>query len=184
MREFRRPSKPNCGFGFYVWLNSCRPGQPQANIDIPIRRQSSGVPWVASAPADMVFTVGLGTRIFVIPSLDLVVTRSGEQELDTVPSAMMLNVDGVVGGRTGEAGSHEFFRLLIAAVTDIPGEVRATITNSGPYDRPPEAGADLSTFLFPLDAAPGTFASVGPGAPQGCNPLGCEGESNDGVQPH
>ncbi len=181
MREFRTPSKPNCGFGFFVFLNSCRPGQPQANIDIPIRRQFSGVPWVASAPADMVFAVGLGTRTFVIPSLDLVVTRSGEVELDTVPSAMRLDIDGVFGGRAGRAGTHEFFRLLIAAVTDVPDEVRATIANSGPYDRPPEAGADLSTFLFPADAAPGTYASVGPGAPEGCNPLGCDDEPNDGV---
>ncbi|MGH3828617.1 MAG: serine hydrolase domain-containing protein, partial [Pseudonocardiaceae bacterium] len=44
MREFRTPSPANCGFGFFVFLNSCRPGQPQANIDIPIRRQFSGVP--------------------------------------------------------------------------------------------------------------------------------------------
>jgi hypothetical protein len=111
MREFQTPSRANCGFGFFVWLNSCRPGEPQANIDIPIRRQFFGVPWVASAPADMVFAVGLGTRIFVIPSLDLMVTRSGVVELDTVPSATMVNTDGVVGGRTGEAGTHEFFRL-------------------------------------------------------------------------
>jgi hypothetical protein len=182
MREFRTPSRANCGFGFFVWLNSCRSGQPQANIDIPIRRQFSGVPWIASAPADMVFAVGLGTRIFVIPSLDLVVTRGGEVELDTVPSATMVNTDGVVGGRTGEAGSHEFFRLLMAAVTDMPDQVRATIANSGPYDRPSKGGADLSTFLFPLDAAPGTYASIGPGAPEGCHPLGCKGERNDGVQ--
>ncbi len=70
----------------------------------------------------------------------------------------------------------------MAAVTDMPDEVRATIANSGPYDRAPEVGADLSTFVHPLDAAPGTYASVGPGAPEGCNPLGCEGEPNDGVQ--
>ncbi|MGH3874769.1 MAG: serine hydrolase domain-containing protein [Pseudonocardiaceae bacterium] len=182
IREFRTPSTANCGFGFFVWLNSCRPGQPQANIDIPIRRQFPGVPWVASAPADMVFSVGLGTRIFVIASLDLVVTRSGEVELDTVPSATMGNTDGVVGGRTGEEGTHEFFRLLMASVTNLPDEVRATIANSGPYDRAPEVGADLRTFLHPLDAAPGTFASIGPGAAEGCHPLGCAGEPNDGVQ--
>lgn len=181
MREFRTPSPANCGFGFFVFLNSCRPGQPQANIDIPIRRQFSGVPWVASAPADMVFAVGLGTRIFVIPSLDMVITRSGEQEFDTVPSAMRGDTDGVVGGRAGKAGTHEFFRLLMAAVTDMPAAVRATIANSGPYDRPSKVGADLSTFLYPLDAPAGTYLSVGPGAPQGCNPLGCRDEPNNGV---
>jgi hypothetical protein len=70
---------------------------------------------------------------------------------------------------------------MVTAVTDIPGQVRATIANSGPYDRPPKVGADPSTFVNPLDAAPGTYASVGPGAPVGCNPLGCQGESNDGT---
>ncbi|MGH3693646.1 MAG: serine hydrolase domain-containing protein [Pseudonocardiaceae bacterium] len=182
MRELRTPSRANCGFGFYVWLNSCRPGQPQANIDIPIRREFPGVPWVASAPRDMVFTVGLGNRTFVIPSLDLVVTRSSEVELDTVPSATMRNVDGVVGGRTGEAGTHEFFRLLMAAVIDMPDELRTTIETSGPDDRAPEIGANLTTFARPLDAAPGSYASIGPGAPAGCHPLSCENESNDGTQ--
>lgn len=129
----------------------------------------------------MVFAVGLGTRIFVIPSLDMVITRSGEQEFDTVPSAMRGDTDGMVGGRAGKAGTHEFFRLLMAAVTDMPAAVRATIANSGPYDRPSKVGADLSTFLYPLDAPAGTYLSVGPGAPQGCNPLGCRDEPNNGV---
>ncbi len=69
-----------------------------------------------------------------------------------------------------------------AAVTDLPDEVRATIENPGPYDRAPELGADLTTFARPVDAAPGSYASVGPGAPAGCNPLACEDESNDGTQ--
>ncbi len=69
------------------------------------RRRTSTSRSAASSPVchgwparrDMAFTVGLGTRTFVIPSLDLVVTRNGEVELATVPSATMLNTDG--GGR-------------------------------------------------------------------------------------
>ena len=67
-------------------------------------------------------------------------------------------------------------------MTDTPDEVRATIANSGPYDRAPEVGFDATHFLHPLDAPAGTYLSVGPGAPEGCNTLGCEGESNDGIQ--
>ncbi len=182
MREFRTAAKTNCSYGFLTFLNSCRPGQTQVDVSVPTRRDPGGVPWVASAPADMIFTDGVGIRTFVIPSLDLVVTRSGEQELDLLPSALRRDVEGAVPGRPGAAGTHEFFRLLMAAVTDMPDEVRATIANSGPYDRAPEVGFDATHFLHPLDAPAGTYLSVGPGAPEGCNPLGCEDEPNDGVQ--
>lgn len=90
---------------------------------------------------------------------------------------------GTVGGaRFANASIHEFFRLLMAAVTDMPDEVRATIANPGHYDRGPEAGVDATHFLYPLDAPAGSYLSVGPGAPESCNPLGCEDEPNDGIQ--
>ncbi|MGH3767836.1 MAG: serine hydrolase domain-containing protein [Pseudonocardiaceae bacterium] len=182
LREFRTAARTNCSYGFLTFLNSCKPGQKQVDVSVPTRRDPGGVPWVASAPADMIFTDGIGIRTFVIPSLDLVVTRSGEQELDLIPSALRGDVEGVVPGRPGAAGTHQFFRLLMAAVTDMPDQVRATIANSGPYDRAPEVGFDATHFLHPLDAPAGTYLSIGPGAPQGCNPLGCQGEPNDGLR--
>ncbi|MGH3696886.1 MAG: serine hydrolase domain-containing protein [Pseudonocardiaceae bacterium] len=183
MHQLRTGAKTNCGYGFLTYLNSCKPGETQVNVSVPIRREFGGVPWVASAPAEMVFTAGLGTRTFVIPSLDLVVTRAAEaQEPDAIPSVPRADVEGIVPGRIASAGIHEFFRLLMAAVTDMPENVRATIANAGPYDRGQEAGADATHFLYPLDAPAGTYLSVGPGAPEGCNPLGCEDEANDGIQ--
>ncbi|MGH3693645.1 MAG: serine hydrolase domain-containing protein [Pseudonocardiaceae bacterium] len=182
LRELHTAARTNCGYGFLTFLNSCRPDQTQVDVSVPTRRDAGGVPWVASAPADMVFTDGIGIRTYVIPSLDLVITRSGEQELDTLPSALRRDVEGVVPGRPGAAGTHEFFRLLMAAVTGMPEQVRATIANSGPYDRAPEVGFDATHFLHPLDAPAGSYLSIGPGAAQGCNPLGCEGEPNDGIQ--
>lgn len=182
MHQLRTAARTNCSYGFLTYLNSCRPGETQVNDSIPIRREIGGVPWVASAPSDLIFTAGPGIRTFVIPSLDLVVTHSGEaQEVDlaAVPRA---DVEGVVPGRPAGASIHEFFRLLMAAVTDVPANVRATIANAGPYDYPPQAGADAGQFLYPLDAPAGTYLSVGPGAPEGCNPLGCEGEPDDGTQ--
>ncbi|MGH3772539.1 MAG: serine hydrolase domain-containing protein [Pseudonocardiaceae bacterium] len=181
MREFRTAAKTNCGYGFLTFLNSCTSGQKQVDVSVPTRRDAGGVPWVASAPADMIFTDAIGLRTYVIPSLDLVVTRSGEQELDLLPSARRGDLEGVVPGRPGQAGTHEFFRLLMAAVTDMPEKARATIANSGPYDRASQVGFDATHFLYPLDAPAGAYLSVGPGAPRGCNPLGCEGEPNDGV---
>ncbi|MGH3753879.1 MAG: hypothetical protein ACRDRP_14505 [Pseudonocardiaceae bacterium] len=183
LREFRTGAATNCSYGFLTFLNSCQPGQIQVDFSVPVRRDPGGVPWVASAPADMIFTDGFGIRTFVIPSLDLVVTRTGEpQELDTVPSALRGDVEGALPGRLGAAGTHEFFRLLLAAVTDMPDKVRATIANPGPYDRGQQVGVDATHFLYPLDAPAGTYLSVGPGAPEGCNPLGCEDEPNDGLQ--
>ncbi|MGH3823034.1 MAG: serine hydrolase domain-containing protein [Pseudonocardiaceae bacterium] len=183
LRELRTPARSNCGYGFLTYLNSCRSGQTQVNLSIPTRRELGGVPWVASAPADMIFTAGVGIRTFVIPSLDLVVTRTGEaQEPDLLPSVPRVDVEGVVPGRVASASTHDFFRLLMAAVIDMPQKVRATIMNPGPYDRGPDAGVDATHFLYPLDAPAGTYLSVGPGAPEGCNPLGCKDESNDGTQ--
>lgn len=181
MGEFSTPAPTNCGYGFLTFLNGCQPGQTQIDVSVPERRDFGGVPWIASAPADMIFTDGVGIRTFVIPSLDMVVTRTGEIELDLLPSILRGDVEGTVPGRPGAAGTHEFFRLLMAAVTDIPADVQATIANSGPYDRPPQIGFDPEHFIHPLDAAAGTYFSVGPGAAQGCNPLGCEGEPNDGL---
>ncbi|MGH3708887.1 MAG: serine hydrolase domain-containing protein [Pseudonocardiaceae bacterium] len=183
LRELRTAARTNCSYGFLTYLNSCRSGQTQVNDSIPIRREIGGVPWVASAPADMVFTAGPGIRTFVIPSLDLVVTHSGEaQEVDLLASGPRADVEGIIPSRPAGASIHEFFRLLMAAITDMPSQVRATIANPGPYDRGPEAGVDVTQFLYPLDAPAGSYLSVGPGAPQGCNPLGCAGESNDGIQ--
>lgn len=103
----------------------------------------------------------------------------GRKPEDLIGAALP-DAEGAVPGRLGAAGTHEFFRLLMAAVTDMPDEVRATIANSGPYDRAPEVGFDATHFLHPLDAPAGTYLSVGPGAPEGCNPLGCEDEPNGG----
>jgi hypothetical protein len=82
---------------------------------------------------------------------------------------------GVIPSRPAGASTHESFRLSMAAVTDMPNQVRATIANPGPYNRGPEAGADATQFLYPLDALAGSYLSIGPGAAPGCNPLGYEG---------
>ncbi len=60
LHEMLTPAPANCGFGFYIWLNSCQPGQTQAGTGYPERRDLGGVAWIESAPSDMYFTLGLG----------------------------------------------------------------------------------------------------------------------------
>lgn len=180
VRALHQGSTANCGFGLYVWLNSCRPGQTQVNTDYPSRREHPGEPWIASAPADMYYSLGLGTNTFMIPSLGMVITRSGEQETDNVPGLERGDLHGFFPGNAGGPGEHEFFRLLMDAVTDMPERVRATIANSGDYDRPVNADYDLDPVFVPPDAFAGSYLGVGPRAPRGCTPLGCEGKPNDG----
>lgn len=182
IRQFRTPAPTNCGYGFLIFLNSCRPGQPQGDVGFPTRRDHGGQPWIASAPSEMIFTDGVGIRTYVIPGLDLVVTRSGEQEFDFVPAALSGDGENLSAGRQGAEGTHEFFRKLMAAVVDMPAGVRATIANSGPYDRPPRNGVDFGPLVASLDETPGTYLAVGPDAPEGCDPTGCQGEPNDGYQ--
>ena len=179
LTEFDHGSEANCGYSVLTFVNNCRPGETRVDVGVPVREQTDGAPWVASAPADMIFTDGVGTRTYVIPSLDLVVTRSGEQEFDTVPSAARGDVNNVVPGRPGAAGTHEFFRKLMAAVTDMPDDVRATIANSGPYDGPPKVGFDASQYVNQPTAPLETTSGIG--LPGNCGPLGCAGEPNDGL---
>jgi CubicO group peptidase (beta-lactamase class C family) len=181
IREMRAGSIANCGFGLYVWLNSCRPGETQVNTDYPSRRTYPGEAWIQSAPSDLYYSLGLGTNTFVIPSLDLVVTRAGYQELDAATGLANLDLHGAFPGNAGGPGDHEFFRLLMAAITDMPANVRATIQNSGPYDRPASLQVDVAPFLLPLGAPLGSYTALGPDGAEGCNALRCRAEPNDGL---
>ncbi|KAK4626246.1 von Willebrand factor A domain-containing protein 5A [Fulvia fulva] len=123
----------------------------------------------------------LGTNTFVIPSLDMVISRVGYQELDTLPGATNGDLHGAFPGNAGGPGNHEFFRLLMASITNIRANVAATIQNSGPYDRPASERVDLEPFIEPLSAPLGSYAAIGPSGPVGCNALSCESSSNDGL---
>lgn len=81
----------------------------------------------------------------------------------------------------GGPGDHEFFRLLMAAVTDIPPSVRSTIQNSGPYNRPADEDVSVTPFILPLSAPLGSYTSIGPQGAVGCNAFYCPSSSNDGL---
>jgi CubicO group peptidase (beta-lactamase class C family) len=153
----------NHAYGFLFWLN----GKDSAVFPAVEGRDEATGPIIPSAPADMYVMAGKDIqRVYIIPSLDMVVVRIGEYgsyELDmrsTIHTA-----------RAGEF-DYEFMRRLMLAVRDAP------VPDVGPY-----AGSDL----FLPGVRDGSIAGdaretdevlagagLGPKAPAGCTPLGCE----------
>jgi len=117
LRLLRTGTAANCGYGFLVWLNSCRGHERQVNASIGRRQEISPArPWIATAPPDMYYSWGAhGQHVFVIPSLDLVVTRSGERSPDNTSDTEHLDANLIWNGEQ-RAGYEEFFRLLMNAV--------------------------------------------------------------------
>jgi CubicO group peptidase (beta-lactamase class C family) len=110
-------TRANCGYGFMVWLNGCAGRVRQVNASIGTRQEITPArPWIASAPPDMFYSWGAhGQHIFVIPSLDLVITRSGERSPDNTSDTEHLDQNLIWQGAQ-KGGYEQFFRLVVAAV--------------------------------------------------------------------
>jgi CubicO group peptidase (beta-lactamase class C family) len=113
------PTRTNRGYGYLFWLN----GRGRyVNPTVYSRDERRG-PAIKSAPRDMYYMAGFqDQRTYVIPSLNMVVVRvggAGSREPDTRSSVF-----------TSAAGEfeHEFFRLLMKAVTDV------RVKDPGPYE--------------------------------------------------
>lgn len=74
LRAALRPSQQlNPSYGYFWWING------QEKMINPSDRQRDGA-WVPSAPADLVGAIGGGDRrLYVVPILQLVVTRLGDK---------------------------------------------------------------------------------------------------------
>lgn len=174
----------NCGYGFMFWLNSCSGDRMQVDAGLFARRViAPAQAWIGSAPSDMYFTFGLhGQHTFAIPSLDMVVTRSGEVPPDTLSNTPDGDAAPLAGAPVKE-GYFTFFATLMDAVTDMPDDVRATIADpDGPWEGAPDLALDPETFLYPADTVPGSYLAVGEHAPEGCTVGGCGGDPNDGYR--
>lgn len=172
----------NCGYGYMVWLNGCHGSQHQVNGSIFKRREiHPAQPWIASAPRDMYYSWGYhGQHTFVIPSLNMVVTRSGEIPPDAIDNAAHLDADAAIAG--SQKGSyHKFFRLLMNSVKAMPADVQIA-QPTGPYKHVPTLDFDPDSFIYPIDAPLGTYLGIGPSAPVGCTLLACQDEPNDGTK--
>ncbi|WP_033384842.1 serine hydrolase domain-containing protein [Sporichthya polymorpha] len=117
LEMLRTGTTANCGYGFMTWLNGCTGNQRQVNASIITRREIRPArSWIASAPADMYYTWGAhGQHVFVIPSLDLVITRAGERSPDNSSDTAKLD-ENLIWNGSQKAGYEEFFRRLMIAV--------------------------------------------------------------------
>ncbi len=116
-------SPTNPGYGFLFWTNA---GEWFYSASILVRRRVDRR-WVASAPPDMFALSGLGDQyVFVVPSLDLVVVRTG--------------FFGASPWR------HEFFRTLGRSVVDVVVPDAGVFTGEAPFEFDIAKGVDLSTW--------------------------------------
>jgi CubicO group peptidase (beta-lactamase class C family) len=151
----------NHGYGLLFWLNG---GDSAVLPNVYGPDGVSGSLWKA-APPDMFGFVGMrNQRIFVVPSLDMVIVRlgdPGEYELDTRNSVWQSQA-GVI--------DYELVRLIMQSVTDVD------VPDPGPYRGDglgaPPTNAGLVQNLTELNDV---LAGLGVPfwAPQGCTPAGC-----------
>jgi CubicO group peptidase (beta-lactamase class C family) len=162
MRQMTASSPADHSYGFLTWLNG-RDSYVMPGVN---GRDAGKGELLVTAPRDAILFCGQNEqRVYIIPSLDMVVVRLGENgshDLDFRRSVW-----------TGKAGEldYELMRRLMLAVTD------THVAEPGPYQG--------SSFVMPStkpDSVPGSAtdvmevlagAGLGPDAPKGCTPLGC-----------
>jgi hypothetical protein len=161
VRAARSSNPVNAGYGYLMWTNE---GDNYWTPGIPARRFVDR-PLVPSAPRDLYMFAGYGGQyLFVIPSLDIVIERSGDQpSRDSDPQTL-------TGGNMADGEfPWELFRLLNRALTDVHW------ADPGPYRPLPASQVDAGA-LIDLDqtlAGPGLGPRAG-----GCNVAGCDGKSD------
>ena len=161
IEEATTGTRENPGYGMPFWLNSA---DRFVNASIFERKVVEG-PIVTSAPRDMYMTWGLhGQHVFVIPSLNMVVTRTGNVNPDAIQTSDPGN--SAIAGAQKE-GYYTFFKLLMEAVTD------KDLPEPPPYSTDWSLDLDPSAFINPEDNL--ATAGVGPAAPEGCPIVGCDG---------
>lgn len=152
-----RASSTNGFYGYLLWSNE---GDSGYTVEIPDSRELQR-PLIASAPRDLFAFVGfLDQIVFVIPSLDMVVVRTG------YPGNYTLELQETLTAHSGK-WMHEFFRILMRGVRD------QAIADPGPYVGNDFVALDLQYFADPATVL-GSLA-LGPQAPEDCNLLGCDG---------
>lgn len=106
-------TEANPGFGYQTWLNHA---PRYVTIGLP-KRDEETRPLIASAPQDMVYSWGWrGRHHFIMPKLGLLVVSTpfdhdfeyNPQDIHTFPLNQGEQLEGY----------HEFFRILMRAVTD------------------------------------------------------------------
>jgi CubicO group peptidase (beta-lactamase class C family) len=162
MGMFRSSSPSNHAYGFLTWLNG------KDSFVMPgTNGRDEGKGWLTvNAPRDTIIFAGQDEqRIWVIPSLDMVVVRLGQKgsrELDMRVTFWT--------GRSGEFDNGFMLRLK-RAVTDRKLDTKDRYRSAGFVM--PSTGKDSwhGSLQDPAQTAAGVGA--GPYAPEGCTPAGC-----------
>ena len=140
----RSPGSVSGGYGYLMWTNR---GDSYVTSSLP-GRQIVNRQLVPSAPRDLYMFAGLGGQyLYVIPSLDMVIERSGEFPSHEKDVAL------TEGTRADGEFNWELFRLLDDAVAD------ASWSDPGPY-QPLEPQPFEPEYLVEPE---GTVAGVGVG---------------------
>src|SRR5439155_78307 len=155
VRAAGSPTPTNGGYGYLMWTNR---GDSYVTTEFPGRHLVPR-PLIPSAPRDLYEFAGLGGQnLYIIPSLDIVIERSGENPCR----------DNARAYARGGGGDYEWelFRMLNRAVTD------ADWGDPGPFQPLEPASTDPGTLV---DTEQG-LAGLGVGARAGgCNLAGCDG---------
>jgi len=154
------PTPTNPCYGFLFWTNA---GRPCKTASVPSQRTLPRR-MIPAAPPDLFAMVGaLQQNVFVVPSLDLVVTWTG------LGGDIQPDPQSLLSASPGADLYQDLFRLLTPAVrgADVhPDDLE--IVHDGPnLNVDPSQFVDLSVLLAGLGLAPGSDP--------GCNVLACTG---------
>jgi CubicO group peptidase (beta-lactamase class C family) len=155
VKDMATGSDVNPGFGYNTWVNAA-----PHSITVAINsRQELKRPIIASAPHDMYFSWGWrGRHIFVIPTLGMVVTVTPFDGQVPCPGAVCTFLNGYPGQGPGSGpgaqsdghqvgqaelnkGYHDFFRILMSAVSD------QKVPDPGEWDEPDDNEFDPDGFF-------------------------------------
>jgi CubicO group peptidase (beta-lactamase class C family) len=164
MRQFAASSPSNHGYGFLTWVNG------RDSFVLPGtngRDEAKG--WVVpNAPKDSIILAGQDEqRVYVIPSLDMVVVRLGQKGSRETDMRVTFWT-----GRAGELDNGLMHRIKLA-VTDKRLDTKDRYRSAGFVMPSTESDSWHGSVVHdPLQTAAGVGA--GPHAPEGCTPIGCD----------
>ena len=169
LADARTGTAANPAYGYFMWLNSA---SHWVNGSIFKREEHDSPGLIVSAPRDMYMSWGYrGQHVFVIPSLDIVVTRTGETTPDQWGTEPLADPGWAVTMGEQKKGYYDFFKTLMEAVKDrqMPAPPAFSTQPTLPLD-----DTEPGDFLNPKDNA--AVLSLGDAAPQGCATAGCDGK--------
>lgn len=163
MKQMTASSRANHAYGFLTWLNG-----RDSYVMPGVNGRDTGRGWIVpKAPKDAIIFAGQDEqRVYVLPSLDMVVVRLGQKGSREPDMRVTFWTS-----RSGEL-DNGLMRRVQLAVTD------KKLKDPGEYEGSdfvmPSAGAD--SWHGSVQDPEGTLAGVGagPDAPPGCTPAGCD----------